>query len=135
MNTASLLCRASDPPGQQPADQLPLLLAVAGPVPLHVLEVVVPQQVAAVLGIDFGYLKSKTPIGDVALKSFSSHLIDRKQHLPASQTLHSFTYTKENSFSQHRTEDLCLNISVNGSLSYATARLLDTTKLNHSQLL
>ena len=52
---------AGDPPGQQPADQLPLLLAVAGPVPLHMLVEVVPQQVAAVFGIHFSHLKNKTP--------------------------------------------------------------------------
>lgn len=51
----------SDPPGQQPADQLALLLAVAWPVPLHVFVEVILQQVAAVFGIHFCHLKYNVP--------------------------------------------------------------------------
>lgn len=54
---------ASDPPGQQPADQLPLVVTVAWPVSLHMLEDVIPQQVAAVFGIHFCHLKHSIPQG------------------------------------------------------------------------
>lgn len=52
---------ASDPPSQQPADQLLLLVTVAWPVPLHVLVEVIPQQVAVVFGIHFCHLKYNIP--------------------------------------------------------------------------
>lgn len=50
--------RAPNPPGQHPADQLPLVVAVTRPVLLHMLIEVISQQVAAVPGIHFCHLQS-----------------------------------------------------------------------------
>lgn len=50
--------RAPNPPGQHPADQLPLVVTVTRPVLLHVLVEVISQQVAAVSGIHFCHLES-----------------------------------------------------------------------------
>lgn len=55
-------------PGQQPVYELPLLLAVAWPVPPHVLVEVVPQQVAAFFGVHFRHLKH-TNIQQLSIES------------------------------------------------------------------
>lgn len=51
--------KCSTLPGQQPADQLLLLLTVARPVPLNIFVEVIPQQVAAVFQIHLSHLEQQ----------------------------------------------------------------------------
>lgn len=63
----------NDPPGQQLANQLPLLFAVARPVLLHELVEVIPQHVAAIFGIHFCHLQTHTECQSV-FKQLLTHL-------------------------------------------------------------
>lgn len=86
-------------PGQQPADQLPLLITIRWPVPLNVLVEIILQQVAAVFGIHFCYLKHDTvqnwnPLNSHLSCHQMSCLDHLNVHLWSNQHLSEFKRTK-----------------------------------------